>query len=325
MEGLVLFNKPQNYTSVQIVNYFKKLTKKKVGHGGTLDPFAEGLLILGIDDYTKELTKFLKESRKTYIAEIELGAISDTYDITGNIVRTDANPEPRRVQDHEPSSALVHGLTRTDTNLNISEIEKILAGFIGEIEQIPPPYSAIKIKGKRAYKLARKGLKVDLKPRKVKIYNIKILDLKEKILKIEVEVSSGTYIRSLAHDIGQKLGCGAYLKSLVRTKINEFTLEEALSFEDIEKDYLEFYVKVYGRVQRVGFRLFCRNWAQNLGIFGYAKNLTDGSIEVLAQGKEKNLQEFLEKIKRGPILAKVEKIEIIWRKAKNRFSYFETF
>jgi len=307
MEGLVLFNKPQNYTSTQIVNYFKKLTKKKVGHGGTLDPFAEGLLILGIGDYTKELTKFLKESRKTYMAEIELGAVSDTYDITGKITQTHAD------------------WTQIYADLNLLEIEKVLSSFIGEIEQTPPPFSAVKIKGKRAYELARRGKKIELKSRKVIIYDIKVLEFKKNILKIEAEVSSGTYIRSLAHDIGQKLGCGAYLKSLIRTKINEFTLEEALSFEDIEKDYLEFYAKVYGRVQGVGFRLFCWNWAQSLGIFGYAKNLTDGSVEVLAQGKEENLQEFLEKIKQGPKLAKVEKIEIIWRKAKNKFSYFETF
>ncbi|MFN3605540.1 MAG: pseudouridine synthase, partial [Leptonema sp. (in: bacteria)] len=133
MEGIVLFNKPPGKTSAEITNYFKKLTKKKVGHGGTLDPVAQGLLIIGIGKYTKELTKFLKESRKTYIAKIVLGAVSDTYDSEGKIVAT-GKPIPK-----------------------FSEIEKFLKSFVGEIEQTPPPYSAIKIQGKRASDLIREG------------------------------------------------------------------------------------------------------------------------------------------------------------------------
>lgn len=301
MEGIILFNKPKGKTSAEITNYFKKLTKKKIGHGGTLDRLAEGLLIIGIGEGTKELTKFLKESSKTYIAEIVLGAVSDTYDADGKIVKTG-----------KPIS-------------EISEIEKILKSFVGEIEQTPPPYSAIKIKGKRASDLMREGKSVELKARKVKIHNIHFLGFKENILKIETEVSSGTYIRSLVHDLGEKLGCGAYLNNLIRTKINEYTLEEALTFEDLEKDYIEFIAKIYGRVQGVGFRFFTEAWANKLKIFGYAQNLTDGTVKVLAQGKEKDLQVFIENLKQGPRLAKVEKIDIIFRKPLKYFYDFRIY
>jgi tRNA pseudouridine55 synthase len=330
MEGIVLFNKPKNYTSYQIVEFFKKRTKKKVGHGGTLDPLAEGLLILGIGDYTKELNKFLKESIKTYIAEIVLGARSTTYDREGKIY-----PNEDRI--NYP---------------NTDRIKEVINSFIGEIEQIPPPFSAVKIKGKPAYLLARKGEKVELKPRKVKIYEIKILEItrtntnletkqhetftnnnirvnprldpyKSVVLRIEVTCSSGTYIRSLANDIGEKLGCGGYLNDLKRTRINEFKVEEAVTFEDIENDFLEFYAKVYGRVQGVGYRYFVKEKAQNLYLFGYVKNLEDGSVEVLAQGREENLQKLIEELKKGPYLAKVEKIDIIFRKPLEIFRNFE--
>jgi tRNA pseudouridine55 synthase len=300
MEGIILFNKPKNYTSYQIVEFFKKRTKKKVGHGGTLDPLAEGLLILGIGEYTKELNKFLKESIKTYIAEIVLGARSTTYDREGKITQTNAD----------------------FTQTNADKIEKILSSFIGEIEQTPPPFSAVKIKGKPAYLLARKGKKVELKPRKVKIYDIKILDYNWPMLKIEVTSSSGTYIRSLANDIGEKLGCGGYLNDLKRTKINEFKVEQALTFEDMENNFLEFYAKVYGRVQGVGYRYFVKEKAQNLDIFGYVKNLEDGTVEVLAQGSEENLQKLIEELKKGPFLARVDKLDIVFRKPLNIFYNF---
>jgi tRNA pseudouridine55 synthase len=380
MEGIVLFNKPKNYTSYQVVEFFKKRTEKKVGHGGTLDPLAEGLLILGIGEYTKELNKFLKESIKTYIAEIVLGARSTTYDREGKIY---------------PNDELIN-------YPNIDRIKEVINSFIGEIEQIPPPFSAVKIKGKPAYLLARKGEKVELKPRKVKIYEIKILNYNWPILKIEVTSSSGTYIRSLANDIGEKLGCGGYLNDLKRIKIvypndrpnklpessdrlastritrpnnniypnnnrieypneelnkikfgnnsgnlfgqnsgsknifgqnsgkvfgeysgNVFTIEQALTFEDIENDFLEFYAKVYGRVQGVGYRYFVKEKAQILDLFGYVKNLEDGTVEVLAQGREENLQKLIEELKKGPYLAKVEKIDIIFRKPLEIFRNFE--
>jgi tRNA pseudouridine55 synthase len=320
MEGIVLFNKPKNYTSYQIVEFFKKRTKKKVGHGGTLDPLAEGLLILGIGEYTKELNRFLKGSIKTYIAEIILGARSTTYDREGPRTRTEFGAE--------------------QGNIEPEKIKEVVNSFIGEIEQIPPPFSAVKIRGKPAYLLARKGEKVELKPRKVKIYDIKILDYNWPTLRVEVTCSSGTYIRSLANDIGEKLGCGGYLNELKRTRIiltqtyadftqtnadskNVFTIEQALTFEDMENDFLEFYAKVYGRVQGVGYRYFVKEKAQNLDIFGYVKNLEDGSVEVLAQGREENLQKLIEELKKGPFLARVDKLDIVFRKPINIFFNFQ--
>jgi tRNA pseudouridine55 synthase len=302
MEGIVLFNKPKDYTSYQIVEFFKKKIKKKVGHGGTLDPLAEGLLILGVGEYTKELNKFLKESIKTYVAEIILGARSTTYDREGQLARTDFGAG--------------------QGNIELEKIKEVVGSFIGEIEQIPPPFSAVKIKGKPAYLLARKGKKIELKPRKVKIYDIKILDYNWPMLKIEVTCSSGTYIRSLANDIGEKLGCGGYLNDLKRTKINEFKVEQALTFEDMENNFLEFYAKVYGRVQGVGYRYFVKEKAQNLDIFGYVKNLEDGTVEVLAQGSEENLQKLIEELKKGPFLARVDKLDVVFRKPLNIFSHF---
>lgn len=308
MEGLVLFNKPPGYTSRQIVNYFKNLTNNKVGHGGTLDPFASGLLILGIGEGTKELSKFLRGSTKTYIANIKLGYISDTYDREGKIFK---------VKSSIP---------------DIKEIEKISKSFIGEIEQTPPHFSAIKIKGIPAYKLKRKGIEFEIRPRIVKIYDLKIIDFKpiiannsfeSAILKIECLVSSGTYIRSLANDLGNKLGCGGYLDELYRIKINEYDLENALSFEDLNNDNLEFLAKVYGRVQGVGYRYFVKNKAKELDILGYVKNLNDGTVEVLAQGREENLQKLVKELKKGPFLAKVEKVEVVFRKPINFFSEFK--
>ncbi len=301
MEGIVLFNKPKGYTSYQVVEFFKRKTQKKVGHGGTLDPLAEGLLILGIGEYTKELSKFLKESTKTYIAKITLGAKSTTYDSEGEITWIDTDL----------------------AQINEEKIKEVIDSFIGEIEQVPPPFSAVKIKGKPAYLLVRKGEKVDLKPRKVKIYELKILNYNWPNLRIEVTCSSGTYIRSLANDIGEKLGVGGYLNELKRIRINDFTLEQALTFEEIEKDFLEFYAKVYGKVQGVGYRYFVKERAQNLEIFGYVKNLEDGTVEILAQGKEKKLQKLIENLKKGPLLAKVEKIDIIFRKPLDIFKNFE--
>ncbi len=298
MEGIILFNKPKGLTSNDIVEYFKNLTKKKVGHGGTLDPLAEGLLILGVGEYTKELNKFLKESKKTYLAQIILGYKSDTYDSEGKIEKIEEKLPPREA------------------------IEKELQNFIGEILQKPPSYSAIKINGKSAYQYKRQGKEIEIQPRKVRIYDLKILDYQENNLKILAEVGSGVYIRSLANDLGENLGCGGYLKELIRTKINEFEINRALTFEDIKNDYLEFYSKIFGGVQGVGFRYFVEYWANQLDIKGYTKNLFDGSVEVLAQGKEENLQQLIKKLKIGPRLAKVEKLEITFQKPKEYFPDF---
>jgi tRNA pseudouridine55 synthase len=299
MEGIILFNKPSGYTSYQIVEFFKRKTNKKVGHGGTLDPLAEGLLIIGVGEYTKELTKFLKNSIKEYICTIKLGYISNTYDKEGEIIKT---------------------------NKEIPSFEKtkeILESFKGKILQRPPIYSAIKIKGIPLYKLAREGKKIDVKEREVEVYDLEVLSFQNDLLTLRIKVSSGFYVRSFANELGEKLGCGAYLEKLIRTKINNFDLEFALTFEDFEKDFLEFQAKIYGKVQGVGYRYFTEKIAKKLNILGYVKNLEDGTVEVVAQGKEEDLQKFIEQLKIGPFLAKVEKIDIIFKKPTDIYLYFE--
>jgi tRNA pseudouridine55 synthase len=304
MKGFIIFNKPKNYTSFQVVEYFKKLTNDKVGHGGTLDPIAEGVLILGIGkDYTKRLGEILKNSRKVYIGEIILGYVSNTYDAEGEI---------KKITDELP---------------NIEKINEVIKNFVGKIKQKPPKFSAIKIKGKRAYKLIREGKDFEIPEKEVEIYNLEILDYLPPKLLLKAEVQSGVYIRSLANDVGEKLGCGGYLNNLIRERIiikdREFLIEEAVSFEDIEKDYLELYAKIYGIVQGVGFRYFVYKNAKNLNILGYVKNLEDGTVEVLAQGKEKDLQKLIEYLEKGPILSKVEKLDLIFKKPLKFYYNFE--
>jgi tRNA pseudouridine55 synthase len=210
-EGFILINKPAGITSHDVVDKLREITKiKKIGHAGTLDPFATGLLILGIGrEFTKKLSIFQKKD-KEYIATLRLGAESDTFDKEGKIVEKKVEKIPER-----------------------KEIEEVLKNFLGEIEQIPPAFSAKKIKGKKLYELARRGIKVKPKPQKVKIYEISILEYGFPYLKIKVKCSSGTYIRSLANDIGKKLGCGAYVEELIRTKIGEFSVEKAIELSKL--------------------------------------------------------------------------------------------
>ena len=175
-----------------------------------MDPFAKGLLILGIGrEATRNLSNFQKLD-KEYVAKIKLGGVSDTYDKTGEIVLRE-NVKP-------PSK---------------ENIEKIVSEFVGEISQTPPIFSAKKDKGKKLYQLARKGEKVEPKPTRVRIEYIEILRYERPYLEIKVKCSSGTYIRSLANDIGEKLGCGGYLEELYRTKIGKFSLREAVDLQQL--------------------------------------------------------------------------------------------
>ena len=213
-EGILLVNKPVDWTSFDVVNVIRKTIaghlnvrskSVKVGHSGTLDPFATGLLIILVGkNYTKQMNQMLKMD-KEYQATIMLGKTSDTGDPEGNI-SIQSNDQPAT-----------------------GEIVKTLASFLGEIEQIPPAHSAIKINGVRSYKLARQGKFVDIPPRLVKIKTIELLDYAYPEIKILTEVSSGTYIRSLVSGIGEKLGVGAYTEELIRTKIGQYDLGSAMS------------------------------------------------------------------------------------------------
>lgn len=210
LSGILIINKPAGPTSHDIVDEIRKITGiKQVGHAGTLDPFAKGVLIILVGKATKSQSRFMAMP-KTYLATLRLGAVSDTYDKTGNINILD---------------------TRLPTSE--SEVQNILKTFTGEINQTPPAFSAIKVKGKKAYELARKGVKPKLKPRKVKIYDIKLLKYKWPRLKIEVKCGKGTYIRSLTHDTGQKLNCGAYLEKLTRMEIGKFNIKNSIKLKEL--------------------------------------------------------------------------------------------
>lgn len=199
----------------------KKRKKVKVGHTGTLDPFATGLLILLIGRGTKRANEFLKLD-KEYIAKIKLGEISDTGDVEGNIVSYQSSDSIVDLADKQDYSDL--------RNIEIpsrERVEEVVKSFVGEIEQRVPNYSAVKINGQRAYKLAREGKQVEMPVRKVKIYGIGILDYQWPYLEIKCEVSSGTYIRALGEDIGKKLKVGGYLTELRRTKIDKYSVDDA--------------------------------------------------------------------------------------------------
>ncbi len=255
MENFLLINKPAGWTSFDVVGYLRKQlssppfqggvrgglpsiavntsatpssslplgkgertiankqNRLRVGHAGTLDPFATGLLIVGVGrEATKKLDEF-KNMPKTYVATIKLGATSDTYDKTGHITIHDA---------------------RNMTQPTAKQIKDTIKSFTGKQMQIPPMFSAKKINGKRLYELARKGIEVERQANAIEIYKIKILDYSWPFLKIEVQCSAGTYIRSLAHDIGAKLKTGAYCDELVRTKIGKYSLKKATDINDLK-------------------------------------------------------------------------------------------
>jgi len=203
----LLIDKPKGMTSHDVVDGIRKVTgEKRIGHAGTLDPNATGLLILGIGkDFTKKLGKISKKTKKVYIAENVLRETRTTDEKEGEII------QKKKVK-----------------RINKNKTLETLKSFKGKQEQIPPSYSAIKIKGKKAYELARKGIDPKLSPRKVIIYSIKLLKYNYPVLEIETEVSAGTYIRALARDIGEKLGCGAYLGNLRRIGIGKYNIKKAV-------------------------------------------------------------------------------------------------
>lgn len=213
MEEIIFVDKPSGMSSFGAVARVRRLLsereghKVKVGHTGTLDPFATGLLILLAGKATKKAPELTKLD-KVYEATIRLGATSSTGDPEGEITITDKKPKISR-----------------------EKIIETLAQFVGEIEQTPPAFSAIKINGQRAYKLARAGRAVEMPKRKVTIYELELLDYTSPFLKIRTHVSSGTYIRTLAEDIGEALGCGAYTTELRRTKIADYDIAELPLFD----------------------------------------------------------------------------------------------
>jgi len=213
---VLLINKPLHWTSFDAVRKIRNLVRiKKVGHAGTLDPLATGLLIICTGKYTKKINEY-QSQEKEYTGSFTLGAVTPTYDLES---------EPQDFKNFD-------GITK-------ELIDATTIKFIGEIDQVPPIHSAIKQKGKPVYLAARKGVDVKLEPRKITIksFEITMIDpiaIALPVVYFKVVCTTGTYIRSLANDFGVALGCGAYLSSLCRTRIGEFTLEQAITIESFE-------------------------------------------------------------------------------------------
>src|SRR3990167_5402614 len=245
---MFLINKPKGPTSHDIVDEVRRITgERRVGHAGTLDPFAEGLLIILVGrKETKKQSEFLNLD-KTYEATLTLGIETDTHDSTGKPVKSQFPIFNFQIPNHRLRRCPAK--SGDNFQIPISKIKKVLKKFEGEQMQIPPKFSAKKIKGKKAYELARQGKKVELKPKQVKVYWIKLLKYKKCTppwyktttdcaeLKLRLKVSSGTYIRALARDIGRTLGTGAYVKELRRTQIGEYKLKNADTIQSLQKKY----------------------------------------------------------------------------------------
>ena len=212
MTGIIILDKPKNITSFGAVARVRRIcSEKKCGHTGTLDPMATGVMTVMLGNTTR-FTELLPSHDKAYVASFRLGTITDTLDITGTVLET------RQV------------------NSTADEVEAALKCFEGEISQLPPMYSAVSVNGQRLYELARKGIEVERNPRSVTVYSIEMLSRSEESgeYEIAVECSSGTYIRTLIADLGEKLGCGAVLTELRRTKANGFSIENAVTLEQLE-------------------------------------------------------------------------------------------
>jgi tRNA pseudouridine55 synthase len=204
LEGILLVSKPQGKTSFSLIRALRRLTGiQKIGHAGTLDPFATGVMVCLIGKRYTRLSDKLLSSDKEYLADVYLGVTTDTYDCDGKIVAS-SKRKP-----------------------HLESIEKVIGEFQGEIEQIPPMFSAKKIEGKKLYELAREGKSIERSPAKVSV-SIELIAYEYPRLQLKVACSKGTYIRSLAHDMGERLGCGAHLCQLKRTRSGSFNLDQCL-------------------------------------------------------------------------------------------------
>lgn len=216
MDGILIINKPKDYTSNDIVNKVKKILNIKVGHTGTLDPNATGVLPLLLGKGTK-FSKYLINHDKKYIAKLQLGIKTSTADIEGDII------EKREVN---------------QSIFDEKNIDNVLKTFLGKQIQTPPIYSAIKVNGKKLYEYARNNKEVEIPKRNIEIYNINLLKIDNKMnqIKFDVECSKGTYIRSLCEDIAERLGNVGYMKELERSKVGDFRIEDSVTIEDLEEN-----------------------------------------------------------------------------------------
>lgn len=214
VSGVLVVDKPVGLTSHDVVQIIRRGTGiRRAGHTGTLDPRASGVLVVLIGPAVR-LSEYVSASDKRYQATIRLGSSTNTYDSEGSIT----------------ASSVI-------ADLDEETFEEMLQEFVGEIEQVPPPYSAVKVKGKKAYERAREGEEVKLEPRKINVYSLDLLEWAPPEVVIDVFCSSGTYVRSLAHDLGEKLGVGAHLVGLRRTKSGRFTLRDAVSLRRLRESF----------------------------------------------------------------------------------------
>ena len=214
ISGVLVVDKPVGMTSHDVVQVIRNGTGlRRAGHTGTLDPRASGVLVVLVGPAVR-LSEFVSASDKRYQAIIRLGSTTDTFDADGKI-------------------------TQSAQSVNVTEeqFEKVLATFVGEIEQTPPPYSAVKVQGRKAYEMARQGEEVELAPRKITVHHLEVLEWAPPEVVIDVHCSSGTYVRSLANDLGATLGCGAYLVGLRRTKSGRFSLREATPLRKLQEAF----------------------------------------------------------------------------------------
>jgi tRNA pseudouridine55 synthase len=211
MEGVLIVDKPQGLTSHDVVYRLRrKLGMKKIGHAGTLDPMATGLLIMLIGKATR-ISQYLMSTDKVYEGEATLGVVTDSQDAEGEMMETRPVPE-----------------------LSEATVREVMKGFLGDQYQIPPMHSAIKIDGVKLYHLARKGEVVEREPRFIRVSSFELLSFASPKLTFRLHCTKGTYVRTIAHDLGQKLGCGAHLSALRRTASGKFELNQGLTLEQIE-------------------------------------------------------------------------------------------
>ena len=212
MNGILLIDKPPLWTSNDVVSKLKGVLKeRRIGHSGTLDPLATGLLVVFAGRATRAVS-FAESHDKRYTAGLKLGLRTDTQDISGNVI------------------------SQEQTDIKDEELDRVLSCFVGEIEQTPPMYSAVRVNGKRLYELARKGIEVERKPRKITVYSIERKGRESGDIVLDIKCSKGTYIRTLCSDIGERLGCGACMSTLRRTEAGMFSVENAYTLDEVIRE-----------------------------------------------------------------------------------------
>jgi tRNA pseudouridine55 synthase len=289
-DGLLIVDKPAGWTSSDVVGYVRKRARvKRVGHAGTLDPAATGVLPLALGQSTR-LLEYLSDATKSYVAEITLGVTTNTYDTDGEVLSTN-----------------------DASGVNIADVETALKQFRGEIDQVPPAFSALKRNGVPLYKLARRGEIVEVEPRRVRIDRLELLGFEPPVLRLEIDCSKGFYVRSLAHDLGAVLGAGGMLSGLQRTRVGGFELEHAVSLETFTGE-----LEDGGWTERLiaGDEVLL-NWQAAILAQDQASRLTHGLSIDLEDAAAKPAERCRAYTEEGDFLAVLQRVDsLTWRPAK---------